>query len=501
MNTITVNLWDVNLFGNDAAEEEHEDIFQSYALEREEANKFIDENNKIQIVRAYKGEGKSALLRIVSNKLSREKVNSVKIITTGVALSPNIESDDSDYWTREWKRNIVKLIASEIGSRIGFAYKDDAISLVEEAENNSFKERSFVSTIADRLKSSAIPLEYNKKSSANNEQVLRRYLENGEKVWIIIDDVDQNFKNTEKNKIKVASFFTACRQIVNAIPEIRIRTCVRPNVWKIIKREYEALSHIEQYMYDIVWDLDKTIELLAKRVQGYFERNNNWIHVKKTLSDDIEARNKQLIYLVFESTMNWGAYNRTRPAQIILNTLSRSRPRWLIELCKVAAKSADARGSKTIQINDITDQLEEFGKRRIDDTIAEFSSQCPQIEDIISAFSQQNERYPTAEILKLIDNRVLSSVNPKIFGVVGNPTNKEVAHFLFQVGFITARRDLDNGEYQHISFVEQPDLLKSRTNIDDGVSWEIHPVFRQALKLKNVETKQQAQRTRKRKTF
>lgn len=498
MNQITVNLWDVNLFGNDAAEEEQEDIFQSYALEREEADRFLDENNKIQIVRAYKGEGKSALLRIVSNKLAKQKSNSVKINTTGVALSPNIESDDSDYWTREWKKNIIKLIASEIGSKVGFAFRDDAISLVEEAENNSFKERSFVSAIADRLKSSAVPLEYTKKTSSNHEHVLRRYLENGEKVWLIIDDIDQNFKNTEKNKVKVASFFTACRQIVNAIPEIRIRTCVRPNVWKIIKREYEALSHIEQYMYDIVWDLDKTIELLAKRVQGYFERNNNWSDVKKSLSDVIETRNKQLIYLVFESAMSWGANNRTRPSQIILNTLSRGRPRWLIELCKVAAKAADSRGSKLIQINDITDQLEEFGKRRIDDTIAEFSSQCPQIEDIITAFSQQNERYPTAEILKLIDNRILSSVSPKIFGVLGRPTNKEVAHFLFQVGFITARRDFDNGEYQHISFIEQPDLLKSRTNIDDGVSWEIHPVFRQALKLKNVETKQQAQHSRKR---
>lgn len=496
MESIKVEYWDKTLFGNDAAEEEEEDIFSSYAYEREEIKYFLDEANSIQIVRAFKGEGKSALLRIVSTKLAKEKPSAIKITTTGVATSPNIDSDDSDLWTREWKKSLLKLIANEIGGRIGFAYTDDAISLVEESESNGFKQRSFVSTITERVKTKAIPIEQTRKPISDHTQVLKRYLENGENIWLVIDDVDQNFKNTEKNKLKVASFFTACRQIVGAIPEIRIRTCVRPNVWKIIKREYEALSHVEQYMHDINWSLDDITKLLARRVQGYFERKGNWQSVKRELSDVIDYRNKQLIHLVFEDNMPWGSRTRTRPAEIILNTLSRGRPRWLIELCKVSAKSAQAGDHEKIAFDDIKQQLEEFGKRRIDDTIAEFTSQCPEIEDLITAFSQQNERYPTSDLLTLISNRVLQSVSPKIFGVLGKPSNKEVAHFLFQVGFITARRDLPNDEYEHISFIDQPDLLKSKTNLDDGVSWEIHPVFRQALKLKNVETKQQAKYSR-----
>jgi hypothetical protein len=498
MNQLSIEYWDKNLFGNDAAEEEQEEIFSSYALEREEIKHFLDENSPIQIVRAFKGEGKSALLRIVSNKLAKDKSSSIRISTTGVAISPNLESDDSDYWTREWKKNLLKLTANEIGNRIGFAFTDDAISLVEESEHNGFKQRSFVSTITERLKSKALPLEQSKKNIVNYENILKRYLDKGEWIWLIIDDVDQNFKNTEKNKIKVASFFTACRQIVGAIPEIRIRTCVRPNVWKIIKREYESLSHVEQYMHDIRWNLEDITDLLARRVQGYLERNDRWIETKRTLSDIVEVRNKQLVYLVFQDSMPWGSGNRTRPAPIVLNTLSRGRPRWLIELCKVSAKSAKDNNRDRIFFEDISNQLEEFGKRRIDDTIAEFQSQCPQIEDLITAFSQQNERYPTSELLKLITDRILQTVSPKIFGVLGRPSHKEIAHFLFQVGFITARRDHQNDEYEHISFIDQPDLLKSKTNLDDGVSWEIHPVFRQALKLKNVETKQQAKYSQRR---
>lgn len=436
---------------------------------------------------------------MVGNRLTKERPSAVLVLTTGVATSPNLDSDDSDIWVREWKKNILKLVASEIGAAIGFAYTDDAISLVEESERNGFKQRSFVSAVTERVKSAHVPIEKTALTVGNHEHLLKRYLEKKEKVWLVIDDVDQNFRNIERNKVKVASFFTACRQIVNSIPEIRIRTCIRPNIWKIVKREYESLSHAEQYMCDIRWTLEDITRLLAKRVQGYFERRDEWEKAKLELPAAIDVREKSLIYLVFDSSMPWGGTNRERPTQIILNTLSRGRPRWLIELCKVSAESAHNRSASRIGYGDLMDQLEEFGKRRIDDTIAEFTSQCPDIENLITAFSQQNERFATDALLKLIDNRILQSVNPKIFGVLGKPSNKEVAHFLFQVGFITARRDFENDQYEHISFYENPDLLKSKTNLDDGVSWEIHPVFRQALKLKNVETKQQAKYSKRKK--
>ncbi|WP_062271153.1 P-loop ATPase, Sll1717 family [Endozoicomonas arenosclerae] len=491
MEYLEVDYTDKSLFGSDIADTESDEVFAAYALERPEVKEFLDGSNPIQVVRAYKGEGKSALLRIVKNNLLERAPNSIVINTTGVDLSPACDSSDSDFWTREWKKKILHLAANEIGKRIGWAFTDDAISLVEEAELNGFKERSFVSSIVDRLQSSKVPIQRTRITQEDREQTLKRWLHKKEPIWLIIDDVDQNFVNTDRYKLKIAAYFTACRQIVTAIPELKIRTCVRPNVWKIIKREFEALSHIEQFMQDLTWTPDQITELLAKRVQGYFERKGTWKEVKKHLPDALDVRNKRLIYLVFDSPMAWGGNNRKRPAEIILNSLSRGRPRWLVELCTISAETAFKRKANRISIDDIINELEEFGKRRIDDTIAEFSSQCPAIEEILTAFSQQNERYQTDELMQVIGNHIENKITIKIFGILGAPNKREIAHFLYQIGFITARRDFDNGEYKHISFVEQPDLFKSRLNIDDGVSWEIHPVFRQALKLKNVETKQQ----------
>ena len=142
-----------------------------------------------------------------------------------------------------------------------------------------------------------------------------------------------------------------------------------------------------------------------------------------------------------------------------------------------------------IGLDELTAVLPEFGQRRIDDAIAEFGSQCPQLSELLSAFSRQNERYTTNELIRTLKNRVMEAVHPQIAGVTAPADAVSVAHFLFQIGFITARRDISAEKYEHFSFAEAPHLLKDRTNIDDGFSWEIHPVYRQTLKLQNVATK------------
>jgi hypothetical protein len=73
----------------------------------------------------------------------------------------------------------------------------------------------------------------------------------------------------------------------------------------------------------------------------------------------------------------------------------------------------------------------------------------------------------------------------KIAGISGRPSDTEIIRFLFQIGFITARRDMSNGDYRHYSFYDEPTLLSDGAN-DLGVSWEIPSCFRQALQLKNA---------------
>jgi hypothetical protein len=117
----TIDVSDITLFGNEASELEDEEIFFSYAVNRKELGKFLDEKILIQVACSYKGEGKSGLLRLVKRRLAAEPDSPMVISAIGTDLSPPLNSDDSDEWTRAWKERIVRLIASEIGSKIGVA--------------------------------------------------------------------------------------------------------------------------------------------------------------------------------------------------------------------------------------------------------------------------------------------------------------------------------------------------------------------------------------------
>ena len=155
----------------------------------------------------------------------------------------------------------------------------------------------------------------------------------------------------------------------------------------------------------------------------------------------------------------------------------------MVELSRAAASSAAHGHHSRIRLEDIVDNLENFGKRRIDDTIAEFSSQCPEVEELIAAFSHAQKEYTTQELVDLIKKKISDHLTPRIEGVVGKPNHLDIAAFLFEIGFLSARRDRPDGTYEHVSFSDEPTLLRSRSNPVDGVTWEIHPVFAEGLGL------------------
>lgn len=480
------------LFGNEAAEHEDSTIFESYAVDRPELKSFLDQTKPMQIVSAYKGEGKSALLRLIENRLSSSTApKPIVIRISATAISPSEEVANTDGWIRAWKKALFRQIALEVGRNINLAFSDDAISLVEEAETEGFRDRSLVGTIVSRLQSSAIPIKKQEMKIASHEAIVKRWSKDGSIVWLLLDDIDQNFKNTDYDKVKVATCLIAVSQIFSSVPEIRIRLTLRPNVWATIKTEFEALSHIKQYIKGLSWSDRDFEEILSKRIESYLKRTNQWEKVSTTLPATLSSKRTALISLAFETPVSWGGGNSKRDIHIPLHTLSRHRPRWLIELCKSAALGAFSKQHSEITLDDITRQLAVFGQSRVDDTVVEFLPQCDKIRELLIAFSGQNERYTTDELIKVIRDRVLQSVQPNIVGIIGKPGPREIGHFLFQIGFLSARQDHQDGTYTHLTYAERPNLLQTVTNIDEGMSWEIHPVFRQTLDLKDVPSKSQ----------
>jgi hypothetical protein len=285
------------------------------------------------------------MLRLAERKVSALRSSSRKYVLiskTAAELSPEVANDDYVTWTRAWKSEILGIFAAEIGSKIGIAWSDDAMSLVEESEKTGFKSRSFVSSILDRLTlpkvdvggvAVALP-ETKVLGTPNPSEAVRRWVSGKVELWLFVDDVDKNFQNIASYKNKIASFFDACRDLTNTIPELRIRSAIRPNIWSILRLEFESLSHVDQYAIDLSWSESDVRTLIERRISGYLKRKGKWAAIERTLPESLEIREKEVIGFVFEQSMHWGS--GSRPPHVVLYTLSKRRPRWMIELSKVA---------------------------------------------------------------------------------------------------------------------------------------------------------------------
>jgi hypothetical protein len=489
---VRIDLKSSDLFGNEAAEDEVEAVFSSTLLRRDDLAEFDDARNSIKVISAYKGEGKSSLLRALASQLS-EKEDCFVITTTGPAAAPDVSSPDTAKWAKAWKKSLFSLIAARVGAAIGMAWSDDSISLVEEAEKHGFRRKSLIGTITDRLRpevslaggSMTVALQSGT-PERSHEEILKRFSNDKIRfIWIIVDDIDRNYRDTKLDKAKIVGFFDAIRDMHNAIPQLRVRTSIRPNVYASVRLEHESFSHIRQYILKMSWSESQIRQMLARRVEGYLSRSGQLS--RADLASSGSGRDNDLISLAFESPARWGGGEKKRLIHIPLYTLSVHRPRWVIELCKLAASRHHAVGAK-ISIDDITAEMADFGESRKADVSAEFKIQCPQLDEMIDAFYEQKSIMTTEELFKIIEERILSSFIPNIAGMSDRPRSGDVASFLFEVGLFFGRRDLPDGSYEHISFAERPSLLRSRSNPDDGLRWEIHPVFRQALRIGSAET-------------
>lgn len=497
---IKINLADLSLFGNDAAEDEPLGVFSNYIHSSHDSFKeFKRSNRRLLIARAYKGEGKTALLRHTFEQLNNK--HNVCIFQNGSKFPEFKGNNSMDAWLGFWRNQLYKLISEEIGMRIGIALNPDKMAAHEDSIRAGKSQRNIIRFFTDTfspkisLGSLSVEPEYSHMTSTNHST--QRILNGEETVWLFIDDIDIEFRNDSYHKNKIASFFTILRELVRDVDNLNIRSTIRPNVWTILHFDYEQMSHVQQYCRNIIWGEWDFEHLLANRILGYIKRTGQLAEFESSRKQLFPKTRKQLVLLsiIFPPTVRWGQEDE-KPIHAVLYKLSKERPRWVVELCRLAAQKAELDDLALVAYSDIASTMKSFGERRIADTVAEFKSQCRYIDEIIYSFSHQNESFTTEELVAHIKNRILNHVPVKINNINRIASPLEVADLLYQLGFIFAREELPNGQYQHISYIEQPKLLLART-YQIKCLWEVHPVFRQALDMRDEYGLTQRQRVRR----
>lgn len=222
-NKVSLDLSDLTLFGNDTGEHEDPKILNSYFLDKPAFRSFFSEEIPISIVSARKGMGKSTILSKLDYMLKKDCDKKIVIRTTGSELLGLGEfvGKDPVYLENYWKQIICKSINIEIGKELGFALSDEEITMVEAAELENMKGRNIVGTLLDRLEIKIGGNQIQRRSivPSNWKNLLENYQNKHAKstLWLLVDDIDARFINSEDYQNRISSFFTAIVSLATSI--------------------------------------------------------------------------------------------------------------------------------------------------------------------------------------------------------------------------------------------------------------------------------------------
>lgn len=482
---VSINIKDKDLFGNDAGEDENIEILNSYYVDNPDFDDFFDTSIRLNVVSARKGMGKSAMISRMTSKITSDK-SSIVIRVTGNSLLGlgDFQGQDQAYLENYWKRIIYKKIILEIGSFIGFAFTSDEMSMVEMAELEGMKNKKIVDSLLSliRRKLSFVSAELKQSFPDNPEELLKNYQEQYQdsSVWLLIDDIDAKYKDTEDYQTRVGSFFSAIRSLAFDMNNLNIRASVRSDVWSNLRR-LEDLDKWEQYIVEIFWTKRQLRDMLANRILSYIKRQFPEASEAKL---NINRDYNQLFGFVFNTPIRW----REDPNASIFDAVysfSNKRPRWMGQLCRMAADQTKKNSlrNKKIDLEYMNQILEKYGQNRKNDLIKEHQHQFNELDKLIDSFRANNKTYTRSTLASLFEGNLIRGRPaisiPEIDGKVYT-TLDDLGEFSYKIGLISKLHD--NGKnFTH--FTDDPDLYRSNENFKDEVTWSVHIAYRVFLNI------------------
>jgi len=336
-----VDVCNPDMFGPDSADSEEADDLEKYFVEFPRYRNIYSRSTKFLVARAKKGIGKSALLTHLSVTKKKGK-NSIVVFTTGAHLyefgNPTAATENEA--TNKWYNIIAQAVCGKLCDYIETPKTKSEFAIVRRCGSFGGKS-SIISNLISGLKLKMPFVGFNDFSNITFYRILSEYLNENptQQVWFIVDDIDSTFKNDEHNVSTVSSFFNAVRTISNDFKNLHIRACVRKDVWTSIRRERESLDKCEDHMLDMEWSASGIRSIIANRIRSFIKLQalNELDHLDHKFLDDID--DSKIISLIFPGTFKWTNSDKF-PVYRYIHVLSGGRPRWALQLCKMASAEA-----------------------------------------------------------------------------------------------------------------------------------------------------------------
>ncbi|WP_156382396.1 P-loop ATPase, Sll1717 family [Acidovorax sp. Leaf160] len=471
------------MFGSDSGEYERDQALREYFVELPQFKKFFNADNKIGFVRARKGMGKSAMLKVLSLRRKEERPDDLIIFTTGNELMGmgDFTGKSQAYLENHWKQVICKRICIEIGRKIDFAVTDLEMSFVEAAELEGYKDLNILSALTERTGGmlqkvlSAVGganiIEGTKKRGVENaEQALKNFQSKGERtVWLFIDDIDAKYIDDDDHQQRVGAFFSALRALAFGVSGLRLRASVRTDVWRNL-RKMEDQDKLREFITDIYWNDNALSSIFTRKILTYLRRENFLPAFKWN-----ETQNyPDLMDQIFRGRFHWSG-SAVDPF-IPMKFLAGSRPRWMGQLAKMAGAHA---GARRIDENNVYAAMRDFGQEKISDIQKEHSHQFLQLDKLIQSFRGGKREYNRYQLLKAISEKFVGKI-VSVPAVNGFPYQnvEQLAEFLFEIDFLVAHRSVNS---DFITYSNDPDLFSTEENNQNKIMWTVHSSYRNFL--------------------
>ncbi len=456
------------LFGPEAAEDESIDRLKEYYFKGEVYER-IHNDMPLKILVGHKGIGKSATFKISFHENVAKDIISIWVRPDDI-LELCQDEDGLLKMIRSWKSGLLNVIYQKVLENVGLESDPDP-GVINYAGR-------FISKITETLK---VGLERKADLTAIQRTLISSYLKKN-RIYVYIDDLDRGWKGSEHDVLRISALLNAVRDLTNDNSGLHIRISLRSDVYFLARTSDESTDKIETAVEWYSWTQHHILVMLAKRIQTYLGNSLD----ERTLLKTPQFKIAELYNDVFEPRFYASGKWADVPTHKVMASMIRRRPRDLIKLCTLAAKSAKEKHHRIIDTSDLIDNFDYYSQERLQDTINEYCSELPSINRLLMGMKpSKRERhtseefiYSTEDLLKKIE--IIQGKSPFFFSKGTPATPEELAAFLYKINFLIARKRVESGDSLDRRYFEDQKYL-SNTFVDFGYKWEVHPAFRWAL--------------------
>ena len=315
---------------------------------------------------------------------------------------------------------------------------------------------------------------------ASKKIIINKYIKS-HKIVIYIDDLDRAWEGTKRNINRIAALLNAVRDMTNETESLHFRISLRSDVYFLVRTADESTDKIEGNVIWLTWTEHELLVFLVKRVQSYLGTK---------LSETMLLQKPQFeivkyLYPIMESNFMGDGKWHNKSIHYIILSLTRRRPRDLINLCTQAAREANDNRHNKIDTTDWENVFERYSQNRLQDTINEHRYELPDIEKLLLGMKPNHNQKKLSGTSKYTNEQLLRKISGIIQrgnfifsnGRVASP--EQLITFMYKINFLVGRKEVSDGYIDRKYFEDNKYL--STEYVEFGYEWEIHPAFRWVL--------------------